>query len=634
MKLNSSILIFFLFLSSQESHAQLNGNVNINDDYYLFPINPGVQNTLAGTMGELRSSHFHSGIDIRTGGRTGLAVHAAADGYISRAAVSPTGYGNALYVQHPNGHTTVYAHLDRFTGPLASYVRKEQYRRKTFKLNLYFRKDQFKVQRGDTIALSGNSGSSGGPHLHFDVRDKNQRPLNPLKYGFDEVIDRTPPVAAKLAVITMDMDSRVDGKFGRKEFPLRRIGNDYVIDKPILAFGTIGFELLAHDKLDYTRFRCGINTINLTLNEQAIFNLQIHSFSFGEQRNILRHMNYGVLTNTGKRYHKLYVDDGNRMQFYRTNDSKGRVTLWDEGESKGEIEMIDSYGNKSKITFTMLTSDKKTDKSSSPENDLMIQNNTLVIQTPKNDTLNLNLYIPEHIQLEPSYTDENNAYYLWDLRNGLPSSIEKGDFCENLNLRDMVPSGIAYDYFSDEADITFNKGSLFDTLYLETNYVSDTVQNLEIFEIGTPSIALKRNISIILKPKGNYSDLDGAAVFRVNSKNELSGYIGGTWKSDKIEFATRDFGRFTIGYDSIPPTVKPVVVNSKDLKFRIDDRLSGLKKFECYVNGDWILMNYDYKKKLIWSEKLNEKVPFQGIVKLIVTDNVNNKTEYETKINL
>ncbi|MEM9858152.1 MAG: M23 family metallopeptidase, partial [Bacteroidota bacterium] len=248
MRLNNLAVTIFLLGLSLSSPAQMDNSLDINNDndYYLFPINPGVQNTLAGTMGELRSSHFHSGIDIRTGGRTGLAVHAAAGGYISRAAVSPTGYGNALYIQHPNGETTVYAHLEKFEGPVADYVRKEQYRRKRFKVNLYFRKDQFKINRGDTIAWSGNSGSSGGPHLHFDIRDKNQRPLNPLKYEFEEVVDRTPPVASILAVKTMDIDSRVAGEFGRKKYALKRVGNNYVINEPIYAVGNLGFELLAH----------------------------------------------------------------------------------------------------------------------------------------------------------------------------------------------------------------------------------------------------------------------------------------------------------------------------------------------------------------------------------------------------
>ncbi|MEM9856168.1 MAG: hypothetical protein AAF843_02360, partial [Bacteroidota bacterium] len=501
-------------------------------------------------------------------------------------------------------------------------------------VNLYFRKDQFKINRGDTIAWSGNSGSSGGPHLHFDIRDKNQRPLNPLKYGFEEVVDRTPPVASILAVKTMDIDSRVAGEFGRKKYALKRVGNNYVINEPIYAVGNLGFELLAHDKLDYARFRCGINTINFTIDEALVFSHQINSFAFSEQRNILKHMNYEELATSGKRYHKLYIDDGNNLKFYKTNSNRGMVTLYDEGEHLGKIDMIDTYGNNSQITFTLITSDQRPEKESQSGNNIHVQNNTLSVQTIKNDSLDLNVYIPEHIQLSKSYEHKYSEYYLWDLRNGLPKAVEKGDFYKTLDFSDMVPSGIDYSYFSNEIDIAFYKGSLFDTLFLETSYHQDSLENLELFVVGSATVPLKRNITVTLKPKRVYSGSNQAAVFRVNSKNKLGGYVGGEWKSGKIQFNTRNLGRFTIAYDSVPPQIKPLVITSEELKFRIEDTFSGLDKYECYLNGEWVLMNYDYKRKLIWSEKLDAEVPFEGIVKLIVTDNVNNKTKYETKIKL
>ena len=635
MKLNRSTILPFLFMAIG-GYAQLSEDLTYSENYYLFPIKPGMSNTLAGTMGELRSTHFHSGIDIRTEGRTGLAVHAAANGFISRASISPTGYGNALYVQHPNGQTTVYAHLEKFTGPLADYVRKEQYRRKTFKLNLYFRKDQFKVSRGDTIAWSGNSGSSGGPHLHFDLRDEYQRPLNPLLYGFDEVKDNTPPVAITLAVKSMDIKARVAGQFGRKEYTLRRIGNDYVIDEPVEAHGNVGFELLAHDKLDYTRFRCGINTIKFSVDSEQVFEQHIKSFAFSEQRTILRHMDYEELATTGKRYHKLYVDEGNELKFYRTNNKKGKVTFAKGDNKLALIELIDSYGNKSKVTFTIVGKENHHLVKGNPiiKSKVHVLDNTLVIKADARDSSDFSIYIPEQIKLSPSFKlNREEEYYLWDLRNGLPRSVEKGDFYKSLDFSDLVPSGVSYSHFNAKMDISFQKYSLFDTLYLETGYTDDSVSNLEIFEIGTATVPLRKNISVTLKPSRRYTNPEKTAVFGVSSKNQLLGYVGGTWKSGKMEFSTRNFGRFTLAEDSIPPSIKPVVINSKDIKFKIEDKLAGLKDFQCYVNDEWVLMHYDYKRKLIWSEKLNADKPFKGSVKLIVRDNVNNKTVYESKIN-
>ncbi|MBT8400883.1 MAG: M23 family metallopeptidase, partial [Rhodothermia bacterium] len=160
-------------------------------DYFRSPL--GIPILLAGNFAEMRDNHFHGGLDIKTRDSEGYRIYAAADGYISRVKVSPYGYGNALYVAHPNGYTTVYAHLSRFKGRIAGYVRRLQENRKTFAVDKYLEEGSFPVKKGDVIALSGNSGSSSGPHLHFEIRrTSGQIPMNPLLFGFD-VPDSRPP---------------------------------------------------------------------------------------------------------------------------------------------------------------------------------------------------------------------------------------------------------------------------------------------------------------------------------------------------------------------------------------------------------------------------------------------------------
>jgi len=182
-KLSKPLALIFIaawpsFVAAQFSKQEIKFP---KEERYLYPVNPGRPGSLAGTMGELRATHFHAGIDIRTNNMVGMAVLASKSGYFSRASMSTSSYGNAIYITHPDGNTTVYGHLDSFKGELAQFVLHEQYALKSYEVDLYFRENQIKVRQGDTIALSGNSGASGGPHLHFEIRDPNNYALNPLK---------------------------------------------------------------------------------------------------------------------------------------------------------------------------------------------------------------------------------------------------------------------------------------------------------------------------------------------------------------------------------------------------------------------------------------------------------------------
>lgn len=597
----------------------------------MFPIKPGERNTLAGTMGELRSSHFHTGIDIRTEGRTGLPVYASADGYVSRAVISTSGYGNAVYIHHPNGHTTVYAHLESINGKLGNYIRTKQYESKSFEQNLMIKKDQFPVSKGDIIAYSGNSGSSQGPHLHYDIRDEHQNPLNPLNYGFEEILDNTPPLADKLTITTLNKDSRVSGQFGQITYDIRRVGNNYVIDQPIAAMGEIGLQLYAYDKLDNSRFRCGINTLEMHVNDELIYSYDIQSFSFSEQRNILKHMSYENLQFTGTRYHKLYIDDGNKLRFYNTDKNNGRIKVRAGDELPVTIKMTDTYGNESLLTFKIIG--KEFPESLYTYDNLKYEidviENTFIYKIPKDQTEDG--VVLNGTSRVPDYYINNTGIYLHDMRKELPKVLQVDKSFKTYNFKDKVPHEMDYKYYDKHLDIYFPVNSLFDTLYLKTDYKLDTVEQKEYFDIGSTYVPLRKSIKVTLKPQGQYPK-DKYAVYQIYD-NGYKGFEGGSWDADKVSFWTRSFGKYSILEDTIPPRITPLTLNSNSLRFKIGDNLSGIKSFNCYVNNEWVLMNYDSKRALIWSEKLNDNKPFSGVVKLIVVDNQGNSSEYTNQLN-
>ncbi|WP_258097878.1 M23 family metallopeptidase [Marinoscillum pacificum] len=603
-------------------------NAQSSDNYYLFPIRPGEQNYLAGTMGELRSSHFHAGIDIKTGGQSGWPVYAAADGYINRIRISNGGYGHALYIAHTNGTSTVYGHLSKFNDDIAAYVLDEQYEQQSFTLQLFPNKEQFKVKKGDIIAYSGNTGSSTGPHLHFEIRDKNQRILDPLSFNFPEIKDQIAPQVKSLAFVTLDGQSRVNGMYGRYEFDVLKTGSSYEPRIPIELSGNIGIEIYAYDLLNGVYNRNGIPETTLIIDGDTIFREVKNSLSFAHQKSILVHMDYERYKEGGPKFNKLFIDDGNDNDFYDVA-SNGFI-FNDELPHDIKILLEDSYGNIS-VVEASVNKRNVVNKPDPAISDYEIYRNHLHLKNINSKgTEPIKVFHGGSTETIVPYRETHKANYaLYDLRKGIPDSIAINGRHIYPDLYSMLTPGSDITFYNHDFELALRKKTLFDTLYLRYSKSIDESTGQELFDFPLQNVPFKSSFTLTLKPTKTYAD----STARVYAKyGKRLSFVGGEWEDGMITFDGSSFGTYTIAEDLTPPVITPRIVNSKSLYFKITDDLSGIRHYRATLNGEFLLMSYEYKDDLIWATPRNQNNSLVGEFILEVTDNTGNKSVYHNNL--
>lgn len=545
------------------------------EHFFSEPVRIPIQ--LTGSFGELRPDHFHSGIDIRTGGKTGLPVYAAADGYVSRVAVSPTGFGHALYIDHPNGTTTVYGHLERFREPLASWVKELQYQKESFSLYMSPPPGQFRVAQNTLIAWSGNSGSSGGPHLHFEIRDqKTQDPLNPLNFNLP-VEDHKAPEILGLAIYPLDQHAHVyftnrinrydvvfyDGKYHLKNNPV------------IPLYGKTGFGLEAMDYLDANWSRCGINFLELRVDGETHVSFALNRFSFAETRYLNSLIDYAYYTTHRKRFYKTWKDPGNKLDFYTLRNNDGSLLFNDNQTHSVELLVKDSYGNTSVLEFTVRSVFKET----KPQAEGGFQK---------------------------FYHNRSNTF-------------------EAEGIRLVCPGDAFYTDFEFVYDIRYQKE--------HPAFCSD------IHKIHKSTTPVHTSLHLSIKPKSLPAHLqEKALIVAVDEKTGKAGSAGGSYVAPYVTTDIRAFGSYAVAVDTIPPSIKPLSIRNRNtlteveqIRFRIDDDLSGIKSYRGTIDGKWVLFEYDAKNRLIGYTFDNERMEFNKNhqLKLVVRDQKNNTSVYE-----
>ncbi|MCV6631397.1 MAG: M23 family metallopeptidase [Flavobacteriaceae bacterium] len=521
---------------------------------------------LSGTFGELRSNHFHAGIDIKTLGREGVQVYAIGDGYVSRIKVSLWGYGKVVYVKHPNGYTSVYGHLRNFAPKLEAYVKKMQYEKQSYEIHLFPKKNEFQLKKGELLAWSGNTGSSGGPHLHFEIRDTpTEHPMNPLLFGYD-IQDKQPPMLREAFVYPLSANSIVNYSSVRSSLKLhKRKNGDYISDQ-VYAKGVIGFGLYTHDRQDLSYNKNGVYEVKVKQNGTLKFHYRFDEFSFDESRYINTFIDYPYFSKHRLRVQKNFKSKNNPLSIYAYNKGNGFFEIEEGKQYLFGIEIKDFVGNTTKLQIP-------------------VQGKTLPLKVQK--------------------------------------KLRKTDF--------FVAANKPMQFNLENVKVYFPANTFYE------NFYADMVAQKDSIQLHDRNVGVHKAFTLSF----DISDReDKEKLFIGKRYKDKVSYVGSSYRNGELYAKAKELGTFFVSKDTVSPVVKPrnfdprkSLKNYKYLEFEIADDQSGIATYNGYLNGRWILLEYEPKRKrlryLTEDLKLSSKT---ADLEVIIEDNVGNKTVYKHKL--
>ena len=526
------------------------------------PVNFQIQ--LSGNFSEPRASHFHSGIDIRTYA-DGKPLYALADGYVSRILVSPYGYGHALYIDYENGYRSVYGHISEFANEIETYTKNLQYEKESFRIDVNLSPLDLPVKKGQLVAYSGNTGQSGGPHLHFEIRDASTDiSLNTLG-SYIKLPDNTPPEATSIVIYPQSTKSSVAGTSDKQMTKLTKTASGkYRTDAPIYASGRIGIGIEYCDRMTNSNNRYGAKQVDLLVNGRKTYTSIFDKVDFDKQssKNSCFDFNYYIKDN--KYVQKLFVEPNNDLDIYSNLVNNGYLNVGTNDSAKIQIKITDFNGNVSNINFTILS-----------------------------DTA-------QNIKFT------NTKKLKWNTDNNL----------EIKGCRVAIDSATLFD--DREVELTRNGIKKYSP----------------IFSLGDETEAVKKSFTISLSDSLVPQQYISKA-FICREINKKTNYLTTTSENGWLTAKTNRFGKFFILIDTVAPSIKPIVIASdmtskKYLEFKITDNLAGVNTYNIYINGKWVLGEYEPKKSSLryyFDNRLPKEESYK--LKVVVGDNVKNEAVYE-----
>ena len=561
LKLKKYIFVLF-FLASFTTFAQK----KYPNNYFRSPLDIPLK--ISGTFGELRNNHFHAGIDIKTNHRTGLKVYATADGYVSRIKVALWGYGKTIYITHPNGYTSVYAHLSKFGDGIQEYVKNIQYQKESYETgNMYPEENKILVKKGEIIAYSGRTGGYVAPHLHYEIRDtKTEHIINPMLLGL-KIQDSIAPRINKLMAYSIGSNSRINRSTKKQSLSIKKDTLNSYITSRISASGKIGFGINAYDFLGKESNKNGVYSIEMLVNGKRYYYHDLETFSFPESKYINLLIDYPHYASYKSRIQKTFLEKENKLSIYKGLINDGIIDVKEGFNYQVDIITKDFKGNTSSIRIPVIGLKSKS------------------ILEQKTDTTN---YKISKIKFQ-KFT-----------KNGVTVAFPKNTFYEDVFI-DFSVNGTIAEIHKPNIPLDKNFTITFDSIM----YKNSEIDNIYIANINNKRYPYyqktrKRSNKLFTTTKnlGKYTlliDNLEPKIYNPNFKN-------GDWVS-----------------------------RLKYLTIKISDSQSGIKSYKAYIDDEWVLMEYDLKNKKL-SYDFNDKklVGSKHIFKLVVSDNVGNTNIYNS----
>jgi hypothetical protein len=529
----------------------------------------------SGSFGELRRTHFHSGVDFRTNGKCGYRVYASEKGFVARIVVSPVGYGRAVYVQHPNGLMTVYAHLRNFAPQIEKYVREQQYENESWALDVSVKQGRLPVSRGMIVGYSGNAGSSGGPHLHYEVRDMlTQEPINPFFYFKPK--DNIRPKIQQLYLYDIDGGKDVFSCPVDK-FRVEYVNKKFVVKnvREIKCSGLLGFGIKVKDFVNGSWSTLGVYSIRMFVNGELKYRYEADRFSFSNTGfvNVVKDYKFDVEKNV--KVYKTWMPESCCFECVKDCVDNGIVKVEKDSVYNVGIEVRDLAGNESLLKFKVKGNGK-----------------------------------------DKKFKKEYGRKFL---------------------------AGKSYEFGLGDLDISLGKNALFDDVCFDS--CVDTLLNKGYYKnlvycIGGDCLPLKSRIKLAIKLD---EDIVSKAYF-VNVLNSgRCSSVGGWVENDTLFCKVKNLGSYSVCFDTISPKIVPLGKYSlkrfggnRRMFFRIDEKESGICKYEGRLDGVWVLTSYDAKRNKLecFFDKTRVKTGSKHKFVLTVSDNCGNVSKYETVIYL